>query len=137
MNKTSGGYRKKGKLNMSNELSLDAVFTADVVDRRIRTLKWWRDETRPPLDSWYRDYEAEYDRLVSFKRELGSDWKDSLTFIPDEQFQAFTYDLAKDIVSEGLESWPLSCIDWDRAEKELKSDYVSFEFREETYWYRP
>jgi len=139
-------------------VSLDVIFTSDLVDSRIISLendKRYLEEAletakkeehlneqavyaaETNLDGWYVDNEEEYNTLVAFKRAMGSNWKDSLTFIPEECFGDFAYDLAKEIVSEGLESWPLSCIDWDRAEKELKSDYVSFEFREETYWYRP
>ena len=56
------------------------------------------------------------------------------TLINDNYFEDYARDLADDIY--GIKDyWPFSCIDWEQAADELKSDYYSVEYDGETYWY--
>jgi len=139
-------------------VSLDVIFTSDLVDSRIISLendKRYLEEALETakkeehlneqavyaaeinLDGWYIDNEEEYDLIVAFKREMGSNWKEDLEFIPDRQFQDYTYELGMQFIPRGIqERWPVSCIDWDRAAKELQTEFSAVEFRGETYWYQ-
>lgn len=57
--------------------------------------------------------------------------------IPEDEFQDYAQELAEEIgaVSSGMQ-WPLNCIDWDAAAKELKMDYSKVEVDGITYLFR-
>ena len=66
-----------------------------------------------------------------------SDWSFGETLIKDSYFPEYAEELARDIgaISYG-DSWPLNCIDWEKATEQLKLDYIQVEFDEEYYWIR-
>lgn len=90
----------------------------------------------------YMDVEdvEEYTALVAFRDEIAGycpDWEYGETFIRDSYFEDYARELAEDIGAvTGSESWPLSCIDWERAARELRMDYTSGELGGVTYWGR-
>ena len=64
------------------------------------------------------------------------DWY-PLTLVRDSYFRAYAQDLAYDCdLVDQTASWPMNCIDWDKAARELKYDYTSTEIYGITYWYR-
>jgi hypothetical protein len=65
-----------------------------------------------------------------------SDWYPGL-LIRDSYFKKYAKEFADDIdaVPEDA-TWPMNCIDWDQAARELQTDYSSVEFEGTTYWYR-
>jgi hypothetical protein len=65
-------------------------------------------------------------------------WEDGVTFIKDSYFEEFAWDEAKNIGAFNARenSWPYSCIDWERAAEQLKYDYSSVKFDGLTYWYK-
>ena len=54
------------------------------------------------------------------------DWY-PVTLIRDSYFKTYAQDLAE---------WPHSCIDWDKAVRELQYDYFSLDINGATYWTR-
>ncbi len=67
-------------------------------------------------------------------------WRGSwypITLIQDSYFEDYARELAEDIgaVKSGME-WPYTCIDWERAARDLQSDYSTVEYGGVTYWYR-
>lgn len=59
------------------------------------------------------------------------------TLIADHYFTEYAQDLAEDIgaIDQNL-TWPYTCIDWDKAARELQYDYSSVEYDGITYWTR-
>ena len=64
-------------------------------------------------------------------------WEDGVTLIADDYFIEYTQELAEDLgYVERQVSWPYTCIDWDRAARELQYDYFTVEFYGQRYWVR-
>lgn len=90
------------------------------------------------------DDEADRDELAGLKAlvaegsDYSEDWSYGATLIRDSYFKEYAMDLADDIgaMTPGDASWPLTCIDWDQAARELQMDYTSVEFDGVTYWVR-
>lgn len=61
-----------------------------------------------------------------------------VTLIRDNYFEDYAQELAEDVCSDAVAnaSWPLTCIDWEKAARELQMDYTSVEFDGVTYWTR-
>jgi hypothetical protein len=59
---------------------------------------------------------------------------DGDTMIREDCFEDYARELAVEIGAiNGEESWPLNCIDWERAAKELAQDYTTIEFGDFMY----
>jgi antirestriction protein len=68
--------------------------------------------------------------------EWGGDWY-PVTLIRDSYFKDYAMELADDIGAvDNNARWPMTCIDWNQAARELRMDYSSVEFDGVTYWYR-
>lgn len=85
-----------------------------------------------PLD------DEEQDRLAALRelRDEIPEWSDGNTLIPEYDFEEYAQQLAEDIgaIPEGA-GWPLYCIDWEHAARELAMDYGSVEWEGTTYLY--
>lgn len=72
--------------------------------------------------------------------ETLADWEDGVQLIRDDYFVTFAQEFANDIgaIDEDATAgqWPLYCIDWERAARELQMDYTPVEFDGVTYWAR-
>jgi hypothetical protein len=66
-----------------------------------------------------------------------SDWRYGETLIRDTYFKDYAQELAEEcgMVTEGS-SWPNTCLDWERAARELKYDYTSVDYAGIEYWIR-
>lgn len=65
------------------------------------------------------------------------DWEYGATLIRDSYFKEYAMELAEDIGAINADAaWPVRCIDWDQAAKELRMDYTSVDFDGVTYWVR-
>lgn len=79
--------------------------------------------------------------LVTSLYEQGSeacpDWQYGATLIEDSYFTQYARELAEDcgMLTEGA-AWPYRCIDWERAARELQSDYTALTYGRTTYWVR-
>lgn len=64
------------------------------------------------------------------------DWYPIL-LVRSSYFEQFAQQEAEDLeLVNDSACWPNRWIDWERAAKELQSDYVAVDFDGETYWYR-
>ena len=93
------------------------------------------------LKQWHEDYGTELDDLVALAIEASdyaADWEYGETLIRDTYFQDYAEQLAEDIgaIPSEQQAWPLYCIDWERAARDLQMDYTSVEFDGVTYWIR-
>ncbi len=86
------------------------------------------------------DEESELKALEAFAEEASwyaSDWQYGEMLIRDSYFQEYAEELADDIGAiDSNATWPLTCIDWQQAARELQSDYSAVEFDGVTYWTR-
>jgi len=60
---------------------------------------------------------------------------DQPSLIRDSYFETYARDYAEDMgrITDDAR-WPYDCIDWERAARELQSDFSSIEIGEYTYW---
>ncbi len=66
-----------------------------------------------------------------------SDWSYGETLIRDSYFKKYAEELADDLgMIDSDAKWPMTCIDWERAARELQQDYTAVEFDDVTYWIR-
>jgi hypothetical protein len=113
------------------------------IEERISTLEELRDAAAEgSMDPMEENESEELAALIELRDEAqgySEDWKYGSTLIRDSYFQTYAQELADDIGatnSEAAQSWPLTCIDWEQAARELQQDYTSVEFDGVTYWVR-
>lgn len=87
-----------------------------------------------------QDEADELESLRKFQDEMSDycpDWEYGETLVSDYYFVTYAQELADDIgaVPSDL-SWPMTCIDWEQAARELRMDYTSAELGGHTYWGR-
>ncbi len=109
----------------------DTIDSRDVIER-IKELE--AIETRD---------EEEEEELAALKAlaEEGAlyapDWEYGETLIRDSYFAEYAEELAEDIGAiDRNAKWPLTCIDWEEAARQLKQDYTSIDFAGVAYWVR-
>jgi hypothetical protein len=87
----------------------------------------------------------EFQRLTALLSDLegnGGDeeWRGAwypITLVCDSYFESFAQDEAESLGLINNEvRWPYTCINWEQAAEDLKSDYSTVEFDGITYWYR-
>ena len=93
------------------------------------------EENPDVFDKW-----IELADLIDFEAQLRpyGDYETGEVLIYDGYFEEYARDLAYDIHGASLEIqvWPLDCIDWAQAARELQSEYTSAEINGYTYWMR-
>ena len=79
----------------------------------------------------------ELEELETLENEI-SDFKHGETMIPENDFEDYARQFAEDIgAMEGVgDKWPCTCIDWERAARELAMDYSTVEYQGDTYLVR-
>lgn len=86
------------------------------------------------------DEESELESLLKLSGEAedyAPDWQYGEVMVRDSYFQTYAQELADDIGAIPSDAaWPLTCIDWERAARELRQDYTSVDFDGVTYWVR-
>jgi hypothetical protein len=85
------------------------------------------------------DYATELRNLRSLESEAEDcgDWVYGATLVRDSYFETFAQEEAESIGAiDPKASWPLGCIDWERAANELKMDYTAVDYDGETYYVR-
>ncbi len=99
-----------------------------------------RDAATRALDEWDADNGPELAALKALADEASgyaADWRYGETLIRDSYFRDYAMELADDIsaVPDNAQ-WPMTCIDWDQAARELQYDYTAVDFDGVTYWVR-
>lgn len=80
---------------------------------------------------------AALSKLAEEAEGCAADWKYGETLVRDSYFREYAEQLAEDTGAvNGDNHWPLYCIDWERAARELQYDYTGVDFDGVTYWVR-
>lgn len=98
------------------------------------------------LSEWDNDNADELKELAELIEELRGagggdhqwegDWFPS-ELIAEDDFEEYAEELADSIGAvDSNASWPLSCIDWEQAARELAQDYSSVEYQGKSYYWR-
>lgn len=103
----------------------------------LKRLEELRDEKAVATEAneeFDEDSAEELAAIEAIEDELSSDGE---TLIREDCFEDYARELAEDIGAiSGNESWPLNCIDWERAAEELRQDYTSLQFGDFSYYMR-
>jgi len=111
----------------------DIIDSRDVMDR----IDWLEQEQDALTLNDDEEDELEALQALALEGDNLSDWLDGVTLIRDSYFKEYAQDYADDCgYLAGTQSWPYDCIDWDRAARELQTDFISIEFDGITYWTR-
>ena len=119
-----------------NELNL----TDDVIDVRDIIARFEEIEESEDVDD--REERAELAAILEDLSGNGGDeqWRGDwypVTLIRDSYFKSYAQELADDIGAiDRNATWPMTCIDWDQAARELQMDYTSTEIGGRTYHFR-
>lgn len=124
------------------DLSADIIDVRDIIARveELETELEAQDE-----DSCDADTMAERNALVAILADLqglGGDeqWRGDwypLTLIRNGHFRGYAEQLADDIGAIPKDAqWPMTCIDWEQAARELRYDYSAVDIEGVTYWTR-
>lgn len=116
--------------------------TADIIDsreiiERIDELEALAADGDALLDYDERCEMESLRKLADQCQNWVSDWEYGETLIRDSYFVEYAQQLADDIGAIDVNaSWPMSCINWERAARELRMDYTAVDFDGVTYWVR-
>lgn len=120
----------------------EPINTDNFIDSRdvIATIEEMTERRESLTEAWDQD-DADYlAKLEALAEEAGGyapDWIYGETLIRDSYFKNHAMDLAEEIGALPDDpQWPLGCIDWDQATRELQMDYTAVEFDGVTYWIR-
>lgn len=90
--------------------------------------------------NWTTDNEADADELkhlTAFVDNVSGYADRDETLINDAHFETYAQQLAEDGCDmKSADKWPFTCIDWERAARDLQSDYTSAEWDGVTFWFR-
>ncbi len=142
---------------MTNTISnLDDTIDVRDIIARVEELREERDGLQLTLDGgsqedvnalaeWETDNAEELAELESLLDDLNGmggdeqwegDWY-PVTLIRDSYFQDYAQELAEECcMIDTNAKWPMTCIDWKQAARELQYDYSSVEVNGVTYWTR-
>ena len=131
-------------------LSADVIDVRDII-ARVLELRDERDEYNEDMgspDAWDGVPDGEPEELAMLEdilselagyggdEEFDGDWY-PLELVADSYFQEYAQNLAEECgMVDTNARWPMTCIDWEQAARELQMDYSSIEIRGFTYWYR-
>ena len=94
-----------------------------------------RQDEYPGLEAISR-----YGELCELREELdGYGWEYGIQLIPVSEFTEYAQELAEDcgdVPAAGSDRWPLYCIDWEYAARELAMDYSVITFAGTDYYWR-
>ena len=119
------------------DLNADMIDIRDVI-ARVEFL----EEVTGEHDEETRHEQEILEGLLSDLKGYGGDeqWRGDwypIALIRDSYFKTYAQDLAEDIGAIDRNArWPNTCIDWDKAARELQTDYSTVELDGTTYWYR-
>jgi hypothetical protein len=123
---------------MAREISNwdDVIDSRDVIERLAELDDLADPDTDYELDDAEETERTALRALVD-EGEGFEDWRHGATLIRDSYFEDYARELADDLgMTPNDVSWPLTCIDWEQATRELQMDYTSIDFDGTTYWTR-
>lgn len=114
----------------------------DVIDSRdviaaIEELTRMRDEGDEDFDDYDATTLAGLEAFAAEASDYCADWEFGEVLVRDSYFTDYAQQLAEDLgLIDDNARWPATCIDWEQAAQELRTDYTSAEFNGTTYWFR-
>lgn len=106
----------------------DIIDSRDIIER-IEELESGCDEDAAEL--------LTLQKLAEEASDYCEEWIYGATLVRDSYFVDYARELADDIGAINSDNhWPLYCIDWDQAARDLKMDYTPVNFDGVTYWVR-
>lgn len=90
---------------------------------------------RRALDDFGDDEQAELEELDNLESEI-SEWMHGEAMIPEDEFEDYARELADDLGSTKGDEWPFTCIDWERAARELAMGYTTVRYQGTDYYVR-
>ena len=135
------------------DLSADVIDVRDIIARvlELRDERDERDEYNEKMgspDAWDGVPDGEPDELNMLEgilSELAGYGGDkefdgagyTLILVRDSYFTEYTQNLAEDCgMVDTNARWPMNCIDWEQAARELQMDYGNILIHGSPYWYR-
>lgn len=96
---------------------------------------------RAGVNDWVEDCPEDAEELAQLEAFIaeGSDsWEDGETLVRETYFKDYAQELADDLHGERMakNEWPFSCIDWEKAARELQYDYTGADWDGVTYYFR-
>ena len=132
------------------DLSADVIDVRDII-ARVEELRACRDEYNDKMgspDAWDSVPDGEPEELAMLEgilselagyggdEEFEGDWY-PLELIEDSYFQEYAQNLAEDCgMVDTNAGWPMTCINWEQAARELQMDCGNILIHGSTYWYR-
>ena len=132
------------------DLRADVIDVRDII-ARVLELRDERDEYNEKMgspDAWDGVPDGEPDELNMLEgilsalagygggAEFEGDWY-PVSLIAESYFQEYAQDLAEDCgMVDTSARWPMNCIDWEQAARELQMDYIPIIIHGSAYWYR-
>ena len=132
------------------DLSADVIDVRDII-ARVLELRDERDEYNEKMgspDAWDSVPDGEPEELAMLEgilselagyggdEEFEGDWY-PMQLIADGYFQEYTQNLAEECgMVDTSARWPMNCIDWEQAARELQMDYSNILIHCDPYWYR-
>ena len=132
------------------DLSADVIDVRDII-ARVLELRGERDEYNDEMgspDAWDGVPDGEPEELAMLEdilSELAGYGGDEgfegdlypYQLIADGYFQEYTQNLAEECgMVDTNARWPMNCIDWEQAARELQMDYSYIQIHDSSYWYR-
>ena len=78
---------------------------------------------------------SELESFINLKLAFDDDaWRNGVAFISEKHFTEFAKEMAEHYYQADITIWPCSCVDWDKAAKELKCSYTKCEICGDTYY---
>jgi len=109
--------------------SILAKLESELATAEQRLLEWESGEEAEEL--------KQLKKLADDAEGYTSDWSHGAQLIRDSHFEEYAQEFAEDIGAiDRKVAWPYTCIDWERAARELQMDYTAVEFDGVTYWVR-
>lgn len=128
-----------------------AVIDVRDIIARVLELRDERDEYNEKMgspDAWDGVPDGEPEELAMLEgilselacygrdEEFDGDWY-PLELVADSYFQEYAQNLAEDCdMVDTNARWPMNCIDWEQAARELQMDYSYILIHDSAYWYR-
>ena len=132
-------YTRKNELEALRDAvtaAREELAEADPATVTLEELEALREAIRDAESEYGEDEAGELAELEELESEI-SDFRHGETMIPVDRFTEYAEELAEDIGSiDRRAGWPLNCIDWDQAAKELSQDYTQVSYQGTDYYVR-
>jgi antirestriction protein len=127
------------------EPELQDAYTGQGGNEERLSFEEWLEEVEADNSHTLQDAATEFRAITAFLEQMkgyGGDeeWRGDwypVTLVRDSYFKEYAQELAEDVGAIPDDAaWPCTCIDWERAARELRMDYTAAEYDGVTYWFR-